>query len=427
MEIGMLEGISPLTALRERLASGAIDAVGVAREFGARANANAMGNTYLRFDLDELVEQAAGLAKGGALYGVPVSIKDCFDVAGTVTTCGARYYADHNPVAHRDSAVAERLREAGCLITGKTHLHPLAYGITGQNEFFGDCLQPRDAALLTGGSSSGAAASVQEGSAIAAIGTDTGGSVRVPAALCGLVGFRASQSFPANVWPRMWRGGHHLAPSFDTLGLLFRDTRDAAALVGGVFGISVAEPRGLRIGCVSESWMGDAELSVLAAYREWKESLMLAGATVEEFSPPWDDSMEIFAGIQAHEAAGLHRGHFAEFEAPIAQRLAWGESLSTASVALLKERRVEFCAGMDGLLAEFDFLMMPCAPVSRLFVGADQSAVRASMLRYTTPVSLAGLPVLALPGSEFGTGVQVIGRSGGDGELLGLLRAVGLG
>ena len=424
----MREGISPLTALRARLDSGAVDAVGVAREFGARANGNALGNTYLRFDLASLEEEAAGLAKGGALYGVPVSIKDCFDVAGTVTTCGARYYADHNPVAARDSAVAERLREAGYLITGKTHLHPLAYGITGQNEFFGDCLQPRDAALLTGGSSSGAAASVQEGSALAAIGTDTGGSVRVPAALCGLVGFRASQGFPGKAWPEMWRGGHHLAPSFDTLGLLFRDTRDAVALVGGVFGISVAKPRGLRIGCVNESWMGDCEASVIAAYRGWKESLVAAGAVVEEFVPVgWEESLEIFAGIQAHEAAGLHRGHYAEFEGPIAQRLAWGESLTAASVALLKERRVAFCAGMDGLLERFDFLMMPCAPVSRLLVGADQSAVRTAILRYTTPVSLAGLPVVALPGKEFGTGVQVIGRRGAEGELLGFLEAVGLG
>ncbi|SFR99772.1 amidase/aspartyl-tRNA(Asn)/glutamyl-tRNA(Gln) amidotransferase subunit A [Granulicella pectinivorans] len=417
----MFEGISPLMALRERLDTGESDALGVAREFGGRANGNALGNTYVR------LLEPVGEPVRGALYGVPISIKDCFDVAGTVTTCGARFYAETNPVSERDSAVAERLREVGCWIPGKTHLHPLAYGITGQNAFYGDCLQPRDAALLTGGSSSGAAASVQEGSAIAAIGTDTGGSVRVPAALCGLVGFRASQGFPERAWPGMWRGGHPLAPSFDTLGLLFQDTRDAADLVGGVFGIEVAAPRGLRMGCVSESWMGDCELSVLAAYRAWKEFLVLAGATLVEFVPPWDDSMEIFAGIQAHEAAGIHRGHYAEFEGPIAQRLAWGESLAPEQVAALRERRRWFCAGMDGLLEEFDFLMMPCAPVSRLRVEADQTAVRAALLRYTTPVSLAGLPVIALPGEEFGTGVQVIGRSGAEGELLGFLGAVGLG
>ena len=127
----MFEGISPLAALRGR------DAMEVAREFGGRANRNALGNTYLHFDLGEMVGQVAGLNAGGALYGVPVSIKDCFDVAGTVTTCGDRYYAQTNPVAERDSQVTGMLREAGCLITGKTHLHPLAYGLRGRMHSLG--------------------------------------------------------------------------------------------------------------------------------------------------------------------------------------------------------------------------------------------------------------------------------------------------
>ena len=123
--------------------------------------------------------------------------------------------------AARDSWLVERLRAAGAVITGKTHLHPLAYGITGENPEFGDCLQPRRSDALTGGSSSGAAASVLEGSAVAAIGTDTGGSIRVPAALCGLAGYRAS------LGRGDWRGGAHLAGTFDTMGWLFRDLEDA--------------------------------------------------------------------------------------------------------------------------------------------------------------------------------------------------------
>ena len=110
------------------------------------------------------------------------------------------------------------------MITGKTHLHPLAYGITGENPEFGDCLQPGDDGALTGGSSSGACASVMEGSAVAAIGTDTGGSIRVPAALCGLAGYRAS------LGRGDWRGAAHLAPSFDTMGWLFRDLEEAPLL-----------------------------------------------------------------------------------------------------------------------------------------------------------------------------------------------------
>ena len=159
-----------------------------------------------------------------ALWGLPISVKDCFDLAGAPTSCGVRFYRDLNGIATHDSWLVERLRAAGAVITGKTHLHPLAYGITGENPEFGDCVQPGDAGALTGGSSSGAAASVLEGSAVAAIGTDTGGSVRAPAALCGLAGYRAS------LGRGDWRGGAHLAQSFDTMGWLFRDLEDAPLL-----------------------------------------------------------------------------------------------------------------------------------------------------------------------------------------------------
>src|SRR5262249_35709773 len=157
-------------------------------------------------------------------------------------------------LAAADSAVATRLREQGAVITGKTHLHPLAYGITGENRDFRDCVQPRDAALLTGGSSSGAAASVQEGSAVAAIGTDTGGSIRVPAALCGLAGYRASIGL---AWDRkLWSGGVHLSQTFDTLGWLFRDLRDGPLLAQGLFGLSIVEnvSSRVRIGAVAGSF-----------------------------------------------------------------------------------------------------------------------------------------------------------------------------
>ncbi len=115
-------------------------------------------------------------------------------------------YRDLNGTATHDSWLVEQLRAAGAVIVGKTHLHPLAYGITGENPEFGDCVQPRDSGALTGGSSSGAVASVQEGSAVAAIGTDTGGSVRAPAALGGLAGYRAPPSAAATgaaarTWP----------------------------------------------------------------------------------------------------------------------------------------------------------------------------------------------------------------------------------
>src|SRR5271154_4990801 len=232
---------SRLQQLAEQLAREEITPRAAAEAALFRANSNATHNVYLALDPEKVREEADALpsrfprAAKPPLFGVPVSIKDCFDVAGFPTTLGSCFYADRNGVAREDSAVAARLREAGAIIIGKTHMHPLAYGITGENPDYGDCVQPRDARRLTGGSSSGGAASVQEGSALAAIGTDTGGSVRMPAALCGLAGYRASVDLAQR--SGLWRGGVHLAPTFDTLGWLFHDLRDAPLLAEALFGL----------------------------------------------------------------------------------------------------------------------------------------------------------------------------------------------
>ena len=298
---------SPLTMVRRQVQEDG--AAAVAESFSARANGNASRNTYLWLDAEKSRRESLKLAQG-ALHGVPISLKDCFDLSGTRTTFGSRFYAQRNPAAAEDSAVAARLRACGAFITGKTHLQPLAYGITGQNADFGDCVQPRDATLLTGGSSSGAAASVQEGSALVAIGTDTGGSVRVPAALCGLVGYRASHNVSETVWPGMWRGSMALAPSFDTLGLLFRDPRDGVALTEAIFGLDyVKAPGKVRIGCIAETFLHDASAEVLNGYAAWRERLQAYGAELVWVDPAdWPDGIPIFTAIQAHEAAQVHAG-----------------------------------------------------------------------------------------------------------------------
>jgi aspartyl-tRNA(Asn)/glutamyl-tRNA(Gln) amidotransferase subunit A len=433
----MLERHSPLTKLLTKLASGATTPAEVAATSVRCANGNASHNTYLHFSEEELLEQAHSLShrfpnatSRPALVGVPISLKDCFDLAGTVTTAGTKFYAQHNPPATTDSAIAARLRASGALITGKTHLHPLAYGITGQNPDYGDCLQQRDASLLTGGSSSGAAASVQEGSALAAIGTDTGGSVRVPAALCGLAGYRASHSlaYAPGPWPAtprgLWAGAAHLAPSFDTIGLLLRDPRDAAPIAHMLFGVPFAAiPKDPRIGYASAAFLHDCDAGFLAAFNGWQERMTHAGASLAPIdTTAWSGTQDIFVGIQAHEAAALHRGHYDEFEPTIAQRLHWGASLTETDLAPLQQRLVQFRVSMAALFASFDFLMLPCAPVSRLVAAQDQSSARQRILRYTTPFSLTRLPAITLPGeiidAPFGTGVQIAAAPGNDAALL---------
>jgi aspartyl-tRNA(Asn)/glutamyl-tRNA(Gln) amidotransferase subunit A len=439
----MLERTSPLSQIRRAIASGSTTLAQIAGDVAARADWNASRNSYLYFNEAELMEQARSLvaryavpASRPALFGVPISLKDCFDLAGTVTTCGSRRYAERHGVAARDSAMAGRLRAVGAIIPGKTHLHPLAYGITGENPDYGDCLQPRDAALLTGGSSSGAAASVQEGSALAAIGTDTGGSVRVPAVLCGLAGYRAShgRAYGAGPWPAsaegLWAGGAHLARSFDTVGLLVRDPRDLAALGHVLFGVAFAEiPRTPRVGFVGAEFVGDCEADVLAGFAAWRERIVgRSGAAGEFDAASWADAVGAFAGIQAHEAAEVHRGHFDEVGPAIAERLRWGAGLSAGELEEMERELVRLRAQMAGLFERFDFVMLPCAPVSRLCAGEDHGAVRSRILRYTAPFSMAGLPVVALPGemigAGLGTGVQIAAAPGKDAELLAHVGAV---
>lgn len=438
----MLASISPLTLLRKNLRSGVTNPFTVAEQSILAANGSVSKNTYLDFHPAALRRQATSLLETASammaapLYGVPVSLKDCFDLAGTVTTCGSSFYARESP-ASTDSALAQALKASGALVTGKTHLHPLAYGITGQNATFGDSLQPRDPQLLTGGSSSGAAASVQEESALVGLGTDTGGSIRVPAALCGLVGYRASQELayapgPFRTTPEgLWQGAAHLAKSFDTLGFLLRDPRDAALVANALFAVPIESFTGLpRIGRVPFEFLDDAEPDVLAAYEIFLGLLGVHFSTIEEVDVAfWEEAREIFFPIQAAEASLLHAGHFEEFDPAIGERLRWGASLGEVTLKKLRGRLSGFESKMAELFRQFDFLILPCAPVSRLVAAEDQSASRNAILRYTTPFSLARVPVVALPGellgASFGTGLQIAAAPGRDGSLLALAAALG--
>jgi aspartyl-tRNA(Asn)/glutamyl-tRNA(Gln) amidotransferase subunit A len=418
----------PVQALRDAIARGETTPRAAAEQALARANSNARRNVYLSLDADAVLREADALPRqfgSGAkppLHGLPIALKDCFDLAGYGTTCGSRFYATRNGVSQEDSAVAARLRALGAVIIGKTHLHQLAYGITGENSDYGDCVQPNDPHRLTGGSSSGSAASVQEGSAVAAIGTDTGGSIRAPAALCGLAGYRASIDLAHQTG--LWRGCMPLAPSFDTLGWLFRDLRDAPMLGGALFGLSVPPEADMnvRTGCVADDFLHDCEPVVLAGFAQWREKLRSAGAQIVPVDTAfWEEAMSLFAPIQASEAGTFHAaktgGDFSHFAKSIAERLAWGLSIPAGEIERLRQLHAVFRERVDGLLREHHFLIAPCSPIAQLVAGADHSKTRGTILRYTSPLSLAGVPVVTLPAAG-GAGVQLIAARGDDARLL---------
>ena len=207
----------------------------------------------------------------------------------------------------------------------------------------------------------------------------------------------------------------HLSQAFDTLGWLFRDLSDGPLLASALFGLeipAVASDRAaisarpaekIRIGVVAPEFVDDAEPVVMGGLAHWTERLRDAGAELSTFdSAYWREAWDIYAPIQASEAAKIHAaatgGDYSCFEPRIAERLAWGASLPVAEVEQFRARHVGFRAKTDALLREFDFVMAPCSPVARLEAGADHTNARKAILSYTTPMSLAGAPVVTLPG-----------------------------
>jgi len=406
---------SPITTIRQKIINGDVTARELAGVALSKANSSPARNTYLSIDEGDIEQQLSarhsGAGESSLLRGIPISVKDCFDVRGYRTSVGSRYYLETSDIKPEDSGIVQRLRAVGATITGKTHLQQLAYGLTGENADFGNCVQFGRPNLLTGGSSSGAAASVLEGSAMASIGTDTGGSIRFPSSLCALFGYRAS------VGVGSWRGGHHLAETFDTIGFLFRHLLDAQFLGNALLGIPAEADSGekVRVGLVDPAFYSDAEPEIIAGLHQWQDRL--PNCEFETFTADvFAESLDIFRPIQAHEAAGYHAGHFDEFEKPIADRLRWGSSFSEDEIKELRRRRLAFNERIAALFKRFDFLLTPVAPISSLEDGADHGPMREKVLRYTTPASVAGLPVLAVPNQR--GGCQLIGPSGGDAKLL---------
>jgi aspartyl-tRNA(Asn)/glutamyl-tRNA(Gln) amidotransferase subunit A len=406
---------SPIIDVRQKISDGEVTARELATMAFEQASSSPAKNTYLSIEETDIERQLSApnpdTEETQLLRGIPISVKDCFDVRGYRTSVGSKYYLDAGGVKREDSALVQRLRAVGATITGKTHLQQLAYGLTGESVDFGNCVQFDRPNLLTGGSSSGAAASVLEGSAMAAIGTDTGGSIRFPSSLCSLFGYRASLGVGS------WVGGYHLAESFDTIGFLFRHLKDLQLLGKAILDIP-SEPDAaeiIRIGLVDPEFYSDAEPEIIAGLQKWKENF--PNCEFETFDGSvFAESLNIFRPIQAHEAAGYHAGHFDEFEKPIAERLRWGSSLPEEEIKEQRRRRLAFNQRTGALFDQFDFLLLPAAPVSSLENGVDHGPIRDRVLRYTTPASVAGLPCLALP-NETG-GCQLLAPRGGDAKLL---------
>jgi amidase/aspartyl-tRNA(Asn)/glutamyl-tRNA(Gln) amidotransferase subunit A len=355
----------------------------------------------------ELAAAWAAVDRTSPLAGVPFFAKDLFDVAGLPTLAGSTFLPEERPTPARDSTFVPALRAAGAVLAGKTHLHEFAYGITGENPHYGDCEHPRFPGRTSGGSSSGSAAVVAAGIAPFALGTDTGGSIRVPAAFCGIFGFRLTPRHP-------WIGdAFPLAPSFDTPGWFTTTAEDMRMALGTLIGRR--EIARTPQGCYLEPPGLDAE--VAAACRR----------AAERFTAPAEpvvrrDLLEVFSGaletyhtLVAQEAWEVHRP-WAErqrlrYDPAVWQRLIRAHAITPAQMQSAEAQLAAVRLRWTSFFLTYDFLALPATPCAALTKADCTLANRNRLLALTAPASLGGLPVLTIPvplPSGLSTGLQIV-------------------
>jgi aspartyl-tRNA(Asn)/glutamyl-tRNA(Gln) amidotransferase subunit A len=341
------------------------------------------------------------------LRGVPYVLKDMFDVAGLPTFAGSSFLPEVRPAPAQESQIVRTLREAGAVLSGKTHLFEFAWGLTGQNANYGDCEHPGFPGRTTGGSSSGSAAAVAAGVVPLAIGTDTGGSIRVPAAFCGLFGYRGT---PREAWIA---DGVPLSPSFDTIGWLTRSAADMRSALSALVGLeaSPARPRGCYLEMPGlDPEVASACAAAAGAFAGPADSLT-RGELVERFAP----AAEIYGVLAGTETWKIHRKWADRYRArygPLVQdRLDRARAISLAQVAAVEPSQAVLKRAWAEFFQAHDFLVMAATPFPALSREGFTPANRLAMLGLTGPASLAGLPVLTIPvplPSGMTTALQII-------------------
>lgn len=373
--------------------------------------------------LESAARADAELAAGnwiGPLHGVAVAVKDNIDVAGMPTRCGSSVLADAPPAA-RDARIVERLREAGAVVVAKTHLHEFAYGPSGLVNASGPARHPHDPTRITGGSSSGSAALVAKGIVPLALGTDTGCSVRTPAALCGVVGLKPTRgALPVD-------GVFPLSTTFDHVGLLARDVLDAGLAWGALPGIAhLRTPvSGLRVGRLRGGLWDVLDAAFESALDDACRTLAHLGAEVRDVTlPETDDLLAVYPVVTGSEAYETHQRWFendpdlyqpatAALLAAQRDRPATDYVRAVRTAARLR-RDVLRRLRRDGL----DALITVTTPLRSAALDSDPAALRGPLLQMCIPFSVLGVPAVSVPapgGGDFPIGVQVIGLTTGTG------------
>jgi len=382
----------------------------------------------------------------GPLHGIPIALKDNIETKGLRTTAGSTILA--NFVPEEDADVVRALRRAGAIIVGKTNLHEFAYGITTENPHYGSTRNPWDLERVAGGSSGGSAVALATGMAFAALGTDTGGSIRIPASLCGIVGLKPTYGRVS------CRGVIPLSRSLDHVGPLARSAADAALLLEllsearhsfrSPFSMRKsstrtprrAELRKIMFGRPSKFFFDRLDEEVQSAIETAMNRFEKAGAEVVEISLP-DAANSGEAGTQIalaearryHESQGYYPARAEEYGDDVRKRLKQGATVRAIDYLQAMETRDRAASEFDAAFACADVIIAPATPVAATRIGesivkirGEEETIRSAMVRFSRPANLSGNPALSIPcgwtKNGLPIGLQLIGKRWDERTLL---------
>ena len=378
----------------------------------------------------------------GPLHGIPLPIKDNIETQGIRTTAGSKILANFIPP--HDADVVAALREAGAVVIGKTNLHEFAYGITNENPHYGAARNPWDTTRVSGGSSGGSAVALASGLGFGSVGTDTGGSIRIPSALCGIVGLKPTFGRVST------RGVIPLSVSLDHVGPLARSVDDAALLLAAISakehpfraaaaaGRRARKPRRSRVtlGWPREFFFERVDDEVLRAIEVAVKLLEKRGARVNQISLPHiADSADagtqiaLAEALNFHQNAGYYPARAADYGADVRTRLEQGANVRAADYLRALDSRARIAAEFDSAFEDVDAIVAPSAPIAAPPIGApvvkirgEEETVRSALVRFSRPANFTGHPAISIP-CGFTTeglpiGMQLIARHWNEAQLL---------
>ena len=356
----------------------------------------------------------------GPLHGVPIGLKDLIDTAGTKTTCGSELFADRIPTD--DAEVVRLLKNAGAVLIGKQNMQEFAWGGTSASSYYGPVRNPWDVERIAGGSSGGSAASVAAGLCFAAIGTDTGGSVREPAAFCGIVGLKPTYGRVS------LRGVFPLSTSLDHVGPLCRSVMDTALVLQVIAGydrVDLTLETKPRIGIARRPFFADLDPEIEIAFDDAMKEIGGLTSHIKDIDLPATP-----AAVQAPEVYAVHAKHFAEspdkYGRWMQERLKQATRIETAAYVDARQELDRVRRSIDEIFAEVDFVMTPTTPVPPITI---EEALHMSpdpagelWLRNTRPFNAYGVPTISVPCGFTRTGLpiglQIAGPNFGEANLL---------